>query len=363
MAKIFNVNARAIVAKVSAGPARALLRMGVSPNAVTVAGTLGVVAGALVFAFTGRFITGTVIITLCCFTDLIDGAMARAGARPASSAPSWTRPATGSRTVRSSARRPTGSRSTGGTGAPVPRWSASSRGQAVSYAKARAEGLGMTANVGLVERAERLVGIGDRRPADRVRRHLRRRRGLCHPCGRLDRTRSASGWLALSAGARDRRGRVGLSRLSLNDRAVEWGYAAAWRLIRALPRRAAYAAFRRRRRPGRAPPGGRRRSGSPTTCGVVVGPDMPDDQFQMLVRDAVRSYARYWCDAFRLPSQTRRAEPGRIRPARRRDPGGELRRRPGQRAGPAARRQLGRGRRLGRRDGHADHDRRRAAQA
>jgi CDP-diacylglycerol--glycerol-3-phosphate 3-phosphatidyltransferase len=33
-------------------------------------------------------------------------------------------------------------------------------GQVVSYAKARAEGLGMTANVGVAERAERLILIG-----------------------------------------------------------------------------------------------------------------------------------------------------------------------------------------------------------
>jgi KDO2-lipid IV(A) lauroyltransferase len=36
----------------------------------------------------------------------------------------------------------------------------------------------------------------------------------------------------------------------------------------------------------------------------VVGPDMPEEQFQTLVRDGMRSYARYWCDAFRLPSRT-----------------------------------------------------------
>jgi KDO2-lipid IV(A) lauroyltransferase len=33
----------------------------------------------------------------------------------------------------------------------------------------------------------------------------------------------------------------------------------------------------------------------------VVGPDMPDS----LVRDGLRSYARYWLEAFRLPSQTK----------------------------------------------------------
>ncbi|HKD97737.1 MAG TPA: phosphatidylinositol mannoside acyltransferase, partial [Micromonosporaceae bacterium] len=37
---------------------------------------------------------------------------------------------------------------------------------------------------------------------------------------------------------------------------------------------------------------------------VVVGPDMPEDEFKLLVRDAMRSYARYWMEAFRLPSKT-----------------------------------------------------------
>jgi KDO2-lipid IV(A) lauroyltransferase len=34
----------------------------------------------------------------------------------------------------------------------------------------------------------------------------------------------------------------------------------------------------------------------------VVGPEMPEDQFQAVVRAGVRSYARYWCEAFRLPA-------------------------------------------------------------
>ena len=36
---------------------------------------------------------------------------------------------------------------------------------------------------------------------------------------------------------------------------------------------------------------------------------MPDDEFELLVRDAMRSYARYWLEAFRLPSLDRQ---GRI---------------------------------------------------
>jgi lauroyl/myristoyl acyltransferase len=34
----------------------------------------------------------------------------------------------------------------------------------------------------------------------------------------------------------------------------------------------------------------------------VVGPDMPADEFNTLVRDAMRSYARYWLEFFRLPA-------------------------------------------------------------
>jgi phosphatidylinositol dimannoside acyltransferase len=89
----------------------------------------------------------------------------------------------------------------------------------------------------------------------------------------------------------------------VNDRAVEFGYAAAWRLTRALPKRTAYALFqagadRAARKPGESV------QRLADNLRVVVGPDKPEDQFQLLVRAAVRSYARYWCDAFRLPSQT-----------------------------------------------------------
>jgi CDP-diacylglycerol---glycerol-3-phosphate 3-phosphatidyltransferase len=160
MAKIFNVSARAVVARISDAPARALLRMGVSPDAVTAAGTVGVVAGALVFAFTGRFITGTVIITLCCFTDLIDGAMARArgttGKFGAFLDSTCDRIADGAIFGATAYWLAIHGRHWGAGAAIV----CLVAGQAVSYAKARAEGLGMTANVGLVERAERLVGVG-----------------------------------------------------------------------------------------------------------------------------------------------------------------------------------------------------------
>jgi KDO2-lipid IV(A) lauroyltransferase len=37
----------------------------------------------------------------------------------------------------------------------------------------------------------------------------------------------------------------------------------------------------------------------------VVGPELPSAEFDLLVRDALRSYARYWLEAFRLPSMSR----------------------------------------------------------
>jgi lauroyl/myristoyl acyltransferase len=37
----------------------------------------------------------------------------------------------------------------------------------------------------------------------------------------------------------------------------------------------------------------------------VVGPELPPDEFDDVLRRAVRSYARYWMEAFRLPSLSR----------------------------------------------------------
>src|SRR3954467_5773166 len=54
-----------------------LLRMGVSPNAVTLVGTLGVCAGALVCFPQGWLLAGVLVITAFVFSDMIDGYMAR----------------------------------------------------------------------------------------------------------------------------------------------------------------------------------------------------------------------------------------------------------------------------------------------
>ncbi len=61
--------------------AKLFLRLGISPDAVTVVGTLGVCAGALVFFPQGRLLAGVLFITAFVFSDLIDGHMARLSGR------------------------------------------------------------------------------------------------------------------------------------------------------------------------------------------------------------------------------------------------------------------------------------------
>jgi CDP-diacylglycerol---glycerol-3-phosphate 3-phosphatidyltransferase len=160
MAKIFSVDARAAVARVVDPVARALLRAGVSPNAVTVAGTAGAVAGAIGFGSQGHFVAGTLIVTFFALTDLVDGTMARMRTGP---------------TKFGALLDSTMDRIADGAifGAVV-YWYATKgdeptvvaaliclvAGQIVSYVKARAEGLGHSANVGIAERLERLVLVG-----------------------------------------------------------------------------------------------------------------------------------------------------------------------------------------------------------
>jgi CDP-diacylglycerol--glycerol-3-phosphate 3-phosphatidyltransferase len=57
--------------------AHLLIRLGVTPNMVTFFGTVGVVTGALVFFPQGDLLIGVLVITAFVFSDLIDGYMAR----------------------------------------------------------------------------------------------------------------------------------------------------------------------------------------------------------------------------------------------------------------------------------------------
>jgi CDP-diacylglycerol--glycerol-3-phosphate 3-phosphatidyltransferase len=57
--------------------ARLALRIGLTPNAVTVLGALGLVSSAIIFYSNEEYFIGTLVITFFALSDLFDGAMAR----------------------------------------------------------------------------------------------------------------------------------------------------------------------------------------------------------------------------------------------------------------------------------------------
>jgi CDP-diacylglycerol---glycerol-3-phosphate 3-phosphatidyltransferase len=61
--------------------ARTLSRIGVTPDAVTLAGTIATISAALYFYSYGQLLLGTILISLFTLTDLLDGAIARASER------------------------------------------------------------------------------------------------------------------------------------------------------------------------------------------------------------------------------------------------------------------------------------------
>ncbi|NVI90287.1 phosphatidylinositol phosphate synthase [Actinomadura sp. BRA 177] len=136
---------------------QAVARTGVSPNAITVIGTVGVAAGALVLFPRGEFFWGTMVITAFVLFDMLDGAVARVtgkiskfGAFLDSTMDRVADAAIFAGLMIGLYR--------GGQEplAGVALYCLVS-GVVVSYAKARAEGLGYTCNVGIAERAERLI--------------------------------------------------------------------------------------------------------------------------------------------------------------------------------------------------------------
>jgi CDP-diacylglycerol--glycerol-3-phosphate 3-phosphatidyltransferase len=137
-----------------------LLRVGVTPDAVTVTGTTVAVVGAFAFFPRGSFFLGTVVVTLAVLTDALDGAMARM--RGESGRWGAFLDSTMDRIADAA------------IFSAVVLWYAGDgddsvllcvtlfclvSGVVTSYAKARAEGLGMTCNVGIAERVERLLAV------------------------------------------------------------------------------------------------------------------------------------------------------------------------------------------------------------
>jgi CDP-diacylglycerol--glycerol-3-phosphate 3-phosphatidyltransferase len=140
--------------------ARVLLAARIPPDAVTIAGTAGVLAGAVVFAAHGHLVAGTVVITLCALTDLVDGSMARqlgrSGGFGAFLDSTMDRVADGAIFAAVAYWLGTQDRQPAAVAALI----CLVAGQIVSYAKARAQSLGRAADVGVAERAERLILLG-----------------------------------------------------------------------------------------------------------------------------------------------------------------------------------------------------------
>jgi CDP-diacylglycerol--glycerol-3-phosphate 3-phosphatidyltransferase len=148
---------RASVAGIINPPARLLLRWGVSPDVVTLIGTVGVSATALWFFPRGQFVVGVAVMVLFIFSDTLDGTMARLSGRSSD----W------GAYLDSTLDRVADAAIFGGvvlyyvdqgdTGMAALALACLVGALLVSYARARAEGLGMTAAVGVAERTERLL--------------------------------------------------------------------------------------------------------------------------------------------------------------------------------------------------------------
>jgi len=152
-----NADARKVVSAILLPPARLLIRLHVSPDAITVLGTIAAVVTALVCFPQGYFIAGPLLITFFALADLLDGTMARL----AGTSGPW-----GNFLDATLDRVADGAifggliwwaLNTGDVWIGVAATLALVTGQVTSYAKARAEAVGATANVGIAERAERLI--------------------------------------------------------------------------------------------------------------------------------------------------------------------------------------------------------------
>ena len=136
------------------------IRLGISPDVVTLVGTAGVAAGALIFFPRGHLLAGVLFITAFIFSDLIDGAMARKTGRTSKFGAFFdsTLDRIGDAAI---------------FGGLVLYFAGPGddylylcltlyclvMGAVTSYARARAESLGMRAEGGIAERADRTVAI------------------------------------------------------------------------------------------------------------------------------------------------------------------------------------------------------------
>ena len=155
---MLNLHGRAAIGKVLDPLGVRLARTRLTPDAITITGTIGTCAASIGLLATGHFILGPLVTTVFIMTDLFDGLLARSR---------------GGGTVFGAFLDSSLDRIADATafGALV-FWYASGghseimvavglvclgSGQVTSYVKARAESVGLSANVGIAERAERLI--------------------------------------------------------------------------------------------------------------------------------------------------------------------------------------------------------------
>ncbi|MFS2292724.1 MAG: CDP-alcohol phosphatidyltransferase family protein [Actinomadura sp.] len=148
---------RPVLGRVLTPVGEVVARTRLSPNAITVIGTLGVAGGALALFPHGEFFWGTLVITAFVLFDMLDGAVARVtgkiskfGAFLDSTMDRVADAAIFSGLMIGLYR--DGQEPLAGVALYC-----LVAGVVVSYAKARAEGLGYTCDVGIAERAERLI--------------------------------------------------------------------------------------------------------------------------------------------------------------------------------------------------------------
>ncbi|MGV1005245.1 MAG: phosphatidylinositol phosphate synthase [Candidatus Nanopelagicales bacterium] len=152
-----NEDARGFIRPVVEPIARSLLKLHVTPDAITILGTILTTAVALTLLPQGRFALAVVLLMVLTTSDLLDGTMARLSG---TSGPwgNW---------LDSTLDRVGDGAIFGGlliwaawnheAWTTAMAWACLVFGTVISYAKARAESVGAHANVGIAERAERMI--------------------------------------------------------------------------------------------------------------------------------------------------------------------------------------------------------------
>ena len=91
---------------------------------------------------------------------------------------------------------------------------------------------------------------------------------------------------------------------TISETLANVGFGMGWSAVRRMPERMAYGTFERI-----ADASWARRGGQvlrlESNLRRVLGPEVTDEELRVISRAGMRSYMRYWCDAFRLPGWSR----------------------------------------------------------